>query len=146
MTLGLVRATARFIEEYALEMKTWPRPSPRMTNFGRASVRIALVSMLKHPRAAWIGEEWAAVAQKFDDVLPGRRNRQRVDRAVGVFLRYLAEEVWHLPALKPIYELQMQRISIERAEAMLREVQGLRADFQQTMLCSARGLDQQRQL
>lgn len=104
-----------------------------------------MLTLLQHP-GHYEDEAWEVVAQKFDDVLLGRRNRERVDRAVQFYLRCVAEEVWHLPPLKPIYELQLQRISIDKAEAMLREVQGMRADLQQTMLALARGLDEQRQL
>jgi tetratricopeptide (TPR) repeat protein len=143
---GLARATTRFVNEYAEQDEDLVEAISTDSKFWQAkSVRQAVLTLLQHP-GHYEDEAWDVVAQKFDDVLPGRRNRERVDRAVKFYLRCVAEEVWHLPPLKPIYELQMQRISIDKAEAMLREVQGMRADLQQTMLALARGLDEQRQL
>lgn len=143
---GLARATTRFATEYAEQDEDLAAAIASDAGFWQAkSVRQAVLTLLQHP-GHYEDEAWAVVAQQFDDVLPGRRNRQRVDAAVRFYLRCVAEEVWHLPPLKPIYELQMQRISLDKAEAMLREVQGLRADLQQTLLALARGVDEQRKL
>jgi tetratricopeptide (TPR) repeat protein len=143
---GLSRATTRFVDEYAEQDEDLVEALANDSKFWQAkSVRQAVLTLLQHP-GHYEDEAWDVVAENFDDVLPGRRNRERVDRAVQFYLRCVVEEVWHLPPLKPIYELQLQRISIDKAEAMLHEVQGMRSDLQQTMLALARGLDEQRQL
>ncbi len=143
---GLARAAKRFVEEYTSQDEDLVAAISADGNFWQAkSVRQALVTILQRP-GRYEAKDWETVAQKFDDVFPERRNRERVDKAVSFFLRCLAEEVWHLPELRPIYELQMQRISIEKADAMLHEVQGMRTDLQQTMLALAHGMAQQYQL
>ncbi len=102
---GLARATARFATEYAEQDEDLAAAIAADTDFWQAkSVRQAVLTLLQHP-GHYEDEAWDVVAQKFDDVLPGRRNRERVDRAVQFYLRCVVEEVWHLPPLKPIYEL-----------------------------------------
>ena len=79
-------------------------------------------------------------------MLPSEADRAGVDSAVRFFLGRVTERVWHLPELRPIYEMQLQRISVERAEAMVREMRGMRADLQQTMLALVEGLGEQQRL
>ena len=143
---GLKRATDRFLREYADEDEDLTAALSADRELWKAkSVRDALLAILRQP-GRWEAQDWETIASRFDDVLPQRRNRERVDRAVRFFLRCLAEEVWHLPELKPIYEMQMQRISLDKAEAMVREVQGMRTDFQQTMLALVQGMAEQQKL
>ncbi len=143
---GLKRATDHFLREYANEDKDLTSALSADLEFWKAkSVREALLAILHQP-GRWEAQDWETVANRFDDVLPQRRNRERVDRAVRFFLRCLAEEVWHLPELRPIYEMQMNRISLDRAEAMLHEVQGMRTDFKQAMLTLAQGMAEQQRL
>ena len=143
---GLKRATDRFLREYADEDEDLTAALSADREFWKAkTVREALLAILRQP-GRWEAKDWETVASRFDNVLPLRRNRERVDKAVRFFLRCLAEEVWHLPELKPIYEMQMQRVSLEKAETMLREVHGMRADFQQAMLALAQGIAEQKKL
>lgn len=143
---GIVRAAERFTNEYGQEDEDLVAAISSDGKFWQAkSVRDALVTILQHP-GHLEEKDQETIAKHFDDVLPQRVNRKRVDRAATFFLRCLAEEVWHLPELRPIYDLQLQRISVDRAEAMLHEVQGMRSDFQQAMLALAHGLDEQRKL
>ena len=49
-------------------------------------------------------------------MLPGRVNRQRVDRAITYLLRCMAEELWTLPGaseVRQVYSLQFQRLTAE---------------------------------
>src|SRR5581483_3167331 len=96
-----------------------------------ASVQKAVQALVRQP-GAWQPEARTTIVQHFADVLPQRVNRARVDRAVTVLLRCLAQELWSLPGLKElreVYSLQFQRVS---AEAGLRQVQLLEAQLRAT--------------
>jgi tetratricopeptide (TPR) repeat protein len=74
----------------------------------------------------------AAVIAQFETVLSGRRNRDRVDRAVSYLLRTVAEEIWAVPGadnIRQLYLLQMQRLN---TEALQEQIALLRANVQQT--------------
>ena len=73
-----------------------------------------MLAIIKKP-GAHPSDEREMVLQSFETVLPERKNRQRVDRAVTVLLGYLAEEVWALPELQGVYMLQFQRMTAEAA-------------------------------
>lgn len=81
-------------------------------------VKQALMAMLKTP-GAYLHDERALVTQAFNSVLPERINRERVNRAIQFLLQCLAEELWHLPVLQPVYSLQFQRISAEALHAQI---------------------------
>ena len=68
--------------------------------------------MLRRP-GSYLVDEREQIVQTFATVLPGRKNRERVDRAVTYLLRCLAEELWHLPELQPVYSLHFQKGSYE---------------------------------
>ena len=82
-------------------------------------VKQALMTMLKSP-GSYLVDEGEVVAQSFDSVLPGRKNRERVNNAMRYLLRCLVEELWRLPELQPVYSLQFQKIT---AEAMKQQVE-----------------------
>ncbi len=110
---GLQRAAQRFIEEYELEDEDLVAVIAADAHFfENEEVQAALLAVLKKP-GAYLVEERAQIIQSFESVFPNRRNRQRVDRAVTYLLKCLAEELWHLPELQPIYSLQFQRITAE---------------------------------
>jgi tetratricopeptide (TPR) repeat protein len=72
------------------------------------------------------------VVEHFELILPQRRNRDRVDRAVTRLLGTIAEEIWAAPGadqVRQLYELQLQRLG---AEALQQQVALLRANFQAT--------------
>ena len=117
---GLDKALKRFTEEYyekdedlveeiALEKDLFKSPD----------VKQALMTMLKSP-GSYLADEGDLVAQTFDSVLTGRKNRERVNTAMMYLLRCLVEELWHLPELQPVYSLQFQKIT---AEAMKQQVE-----------------------
>ncbi len=91
-------------------------------------------------------EDRETIVQHFDDVLPQRVNRDRVNKAILFILKCLAEELWSLPALQPIYQLQLQRITAEKATDMVRELRGLREDTQQTMITLLKTMGEQQKL
>ncbi|MCP4715692.1 MAG: hypothetical protein GY868_11290, partial [Deltaproteobacteria bacterium] len=131
---GLQHAADRFVEEYALEDEDLVAAlAADKRLFQNEEVQQALLTILKKPGLYLAGEQ-QIVAQSFDSVLPKRINRERVNRAVSFFLKCLAEEVWGLPELRPVYELQFQRMT---AEAVREQVALQKAQLQATALLGA---------
>lgn len=114
----------RFMVEYLVQDEDLSLALTGDPDFWKTpSVQKALLALVKQP-GAWLPNEYDqvaahfAAAASFADVLPGRINRQRVDRAVTYFLRCVVEELWTLPGAKEIrevYALQFQKISAEAA-------------------------------
>src|SRR5690606_28467109 len=105
---GLGRALKRFIGEYELEDEDLVATiASEQGFFQNKEIQTALIAVLKQP-GAHLDEEREIVIQSFVTVLPERINRGRVDRAVTYLLKCLAQELWHLPELLPIYSLQFQ--------------------------------------
>ena len=143
---GLKEATDRFVREYTVEDEDLVAAIARAPDFWKAeSVRQALLEIVRHP-GLYLAEERMALAQSFADVLCQRVNRQRVDRAVAFYLRCVAEALWHLEQLRPVYELQMQRLSVERATQMVQELRGMRADVQGAMVALVQAIGEQQKL
>jgi len=143
---GLKEATDRFVREYTVEDEDLVAAIARDPDFWKAeSVREALLEIVRHP-GVYLIEERMTLAQSFDDVLRQRINRERVDRAVTFYLRCVAESLWHLEPLRPMYELQMQRLSVERATEMVQELRGMRADVQGAMVALVQAIGEQQKL
>ncbi len=134
---GLRRAVNRFGEEYATEDEDLTVALlADKTLFQNEQVQRALLAILKQP-GVYLADERETLAQTFDSVLPQRRNRERVNRAVMFFLKCLAEEVWNLPELRPAYELQFQRMTAEavREQVNLQKAQlQVSADLREALL------------
>ncbi len=110
---GLERAARRFVEEYEVEDEDLVAAIAADEDFFKnEEIQAALLAILKKP-GVYLVDEREKIAQSFDSVLPGRKNRERVDRAVMYLLKCLVEELWHLPELQPIYSLQFQRMTAE---------------------------------
>ena len=100
------------------------------------SVQHAILSLISSPGIDR-KEERSTILSHFETILPGRRNRERVDRAVTHLLRMVAEEVWAVPGaseVRQLYTLQMQRLS---TEALRQQVELLRTSLQATTQLSA---------
>ena len=124
---SLQRAADRFTREYEIEDEDLVAAIAANENFfENEQVQKALLAIIRKP-GVYLVEEREIVSQSFETVLPGRKNRQRVDRAVTVFLKCLAEELWTLPELQPIYSLQFQRMT---AEATRQQVELQKAQLQ----------------
>jgi hypothetical protein len=138
---GLRRAVRRFVQEYEVEDEDLVAAIAADEDFfNNEEVRAALLTILKKPGVYLAGER-ERLAASFDSVLPGRKNRERVDRAVIYLLKCLAEEVWHLPELQPIYSLQFQRMTaeatrqqVELQKAQLAALTGLNAGMREALL------------
>ena len=115
-------AQKRFIAEYTAideDLVSAITADPKF--WQNKSVRKALINMVSHP-GAWLYDDQVLLATHFEDVLPHRVNRERVDKAIAFFLRCIVEELWTLPGAKEIrevYSLQAQKLT---AEAVMQQV------------------------
>jgi len=110
---GLHRAAERFAREYEQEDEDLVTAiAADQGFFQNEQVQNALLAIIKRP-GVYLVDEREAVLRSFETVLPERKNRQRVDRAVAFFLKCLAEELWTLPELQGVYSLQFQRMTAE---------------------------------
>ena len=150
---GLQQAAKRFIAEYeAQDEDLVAAIQAAPTFFANEQVQKAMLTMLRKP-GTYLAEEREKLAQSFDSVLPERKNRERVDKAVTYFLRCLAEELWHLPELLPVYSLQFQRLSAEAAQqqvtlqkAQLQALTGLGAGIREALLQLTDAIGEQKAL
>jgi len=138
---GLRRAADRFVQEYETEDEDLVAAIAADERFFQnEQVQKALLAIIKRPGIYLEGER-ETVLQSFETVLPGRKHRGRVDRAVTAFLKCLAEELWALPELQGIYSLQFQRMTaeatrqqVELQKAQLQSTVGLSTDVRQALL------------
>ena len=116
---AIIKGAQRFAVEYADEDEDLAAAISANPDFWKSkSAQKALTELIKRP-GAWNLSEYAEIASHFEDVLPERRNRIRVDKAVTYFLRCIVEELWTLPGAKEVrevYALQFQKISAEVAK------------------------------
>jgi tetratricopeptide (TPR) repeat protein len=101
------------------------------------SVQVALKEMLTHPFHD--PDQTVVILQRsFQDVLPERTDRARVDQAVTTFLHYLGQEVLYIPQLQHLYTLAFQKVSAESSRAiaantaaLIESMRDLRDDIKQ---------------
>jgi LuxR family glucitol operon transcriptional activator len=131
---GLKEASKQFSREYMNIDEDLAEAIGKDPDFWKAeTVRSAILEIIKHPGAD-ISNERQIIEAQFNDVLGQRKNRERVNRAVIFYLRKVVECLWCIPQIKPIYELQMQRLSLEKLTQMTMQIEGLRADVKQVMI------------
>ncbi len=113
LTAAVKRAEERFAREYQIVDAELTDVLVKQTRFADIpSVQIALREMLTHP---FYNPKPSVEVLKlsFNDVLPMRLDRERVDTAVTAFLHCLGEEVLSVTQLQPIYSLAFQKVSAE---------------------------------
>jgi len=150
---GLQRAADRFVQEYEAEDEDLVVAIVADEDFFRnEQIQRALLAIIKKP-GLYLADERETVLQSFETVLPERRNRQRVDRAVTFFLKCLAEESWTLPELQGVYSLQFQRMTAEAVrqqvalqKAQLQATVGLNADVRDALIQLTHAIAEQRAL
>jgi tetratricopeptide (TPR) repeat protein len=136
--------TARFLAEYTTVDEDLVAAIAADADFWQSpQVRQALIQLVKRP-GAWLVDEREAVIHHFEDVLPRRVNRERVDRAVVAYLRCIAEELWTLPGAKEVrevYQIRLEQYSadalrqqVELQKAQLRALDGLNAGVREALL------------
>ena len=126
---SLKSAVQRFISEY--EMQDEDIVHLLVNNrdfFANAEVQAALLRLIKKP-SGYLPNEYHLLTEQFSSVLPNRKNRKRVKRAISYFLWCLVQEIWHLPELQPVYMLLFQSIT---AKASLQQVELLKAQLKST--------------
>ncbi|MGB0388005.1 MAG: tetratricopeptide repeat protein [Ardenticatenaceae bacterium] len=110
---ALERASDRFVGEYVDQDEDLVEAIVDDEGFFKnQEVQGALLTVLQNP-GMYLAEQQAVLAASFDSVLPRRRNRERVRRAVDFFLKCLAKEVWNLPELRPAYAAYFQRMTVD---------------------------------
>lgn len=96
-----------------------------------AQIRTAIITLVSNP-GSLRDDEHAQIVVHFETVLPRRRNRQRVDRALSYLLRVVAQEVWAVPGAKEIRDLTMLQMQRVNAESAQQQVALLRAHLNAT--------------
>lgn len=145
-------AVERFLTEYSEKDEDLVDAILADDSFWQSKeVQQALMSLISRP-GAWLVEKQEIVLQHFTEILPKRRNRERVDKAVAFFLGCIVEELWTLPGAKEIrtiYSLQFQKIASEAArqqvvllEAQLQATTQLDSTIRQALLQLATTLEQ----
>jgi tetratricopeptide (TPR) repeat protein len=132
------RAERRFALEYHAKDPELATALAAQTRFAdlpsvRAALRELVIRPFHDPAASV-----EVVRRSFDDVLPERLDRARVDAAVAAFLGYLGQEVLYIPQLRELYKLAFQKSAAESsrriassAEAIVQGIETLRADLRQ---------------
>jgi hypothetical protein len=129
---GLERALKRFIDEYYEKDEDLVEAITEDTGlFKNPDVKQALMTMVRKP-GSYLIEEGETLAHSFESVLPRRRNRERVNKAMMYLMRCLVEELWHLPELLPVYSLQFQKLTAEAAKQQV-EIQKVQLQALTTM-------------
>jgi len=129
---GLERALNRFFEEYRLQDEDLAAALEKETDlFQNQDVQKALLHILQQPDI-YLESDQAVVLNSFNNVLPSRLNRERVDRAVSRFVICLAREVWNLPELREVYmalyakgtyEASQEQVVLQRSQIGLQQEQ-----------------------
>jgi len=136
LSAAVVQAEQRFAREYRLQDADLVDALTTQTRFADLpSVRAALRELLTRPfhdTAAPIEQ----LRRSFDDVLPKRIDRARVDAAMAAFLNYLGREVLYIPQLREVYGLAFQKMTAESshriaasADALAQHLELLRGEF-----------------
>src|SRR5438876_909264 len=94
-------------------------------------VQNALKEIVTHP-SSYLETERSTLLHSFADVLPDLEP-DRVEQTIRFFMHCLAEEVITIPHLSPIYQVQLQKASLEQARQMVDALRELHADQRQWM-------------
>ena len=116
LAAAVTQAQQRFAREYRVQDADLVDALTTQTRFtDLPSVRVALRELLTRPfhdTAAPIEQ----LHRSFDDVLPERIDRARVDAAIAAFLNYLGREVLYIPQLRDVYGLAFQKKTADNSQ------------------------------
>lgn len=144
---AVLRAEQRFATDYRQYDAELADVVSGQTRFADLpSVQAALRDLLTHPFHD-SSPTVAAIRQSFNDVLPERVDRTRVDTAVSAFLHILGQEVLYVPQLRDLYTLYFQKMNAESSRTvadytavLVQGMQGLRDDMRQIAATPTRAL------
>jgi tetratricopeptide (TPR) repeat protein len=118
LATAIKRAEGRFAQHYHATDAELTHVLMIQTRFADLpGVQEALKEMLTHPFHDST-QSITTLHRSFQDVLPIRVDRTRVDAAVNAFLHYLGEEVLSLPQLQSLYALAFQKMSAENSRTI----------------------------
>ena len=110
---ALQRGANRFVEVYLDEDEDLVEAIVDHEGFfGNEQVQNALLTILQEP-STYLADGQEMVIHSFDRILPRRRNRRRVNRAMSVFLTCLAQNVWNLGQLRAAYDAMFDQTSAD---------------------------------
>ena len=89
-------------------------------------IQNALKEIVTRP-SSYLETEQNFIRHTFSDVLP-TLPPDRVEQAVRFFLHCLAEEVINIPQLAPIYQVQLQKATLDQARQMVAALRDLQND------------------
>ncbi len=116
LNTALERAVARFAEEH--EDQPFVDAVARNTEFwSLKSVQDAVKEIVIRP-SSYLESQFATLRQTFADIAPTVAP-ERIDAAVHTFLRCISDEVMNIPRLAPIYQLQLEKISLQQGREMV---------------------------
>ncbi len=132
---AIIRATQRFVKEYEMKDEDLVRELTKNQEiFMNKEVQEALLRLIKYP-TSYQPHEQRFLMYEFASVLPNRKNRERVNRAVSYFLWCLVQEIWQIPELRPVYMLlsqvdiavtsRQQLIMLKEQIEKMEEIQGV---------------------
>ena len=113
------RALTNFYNKYETEDEDMVELIRRDTSFLKdEEVMSTLKALLRQPHE-FNERDIDPLIGVFSGIFPNRKGRQRVVRAVLLFLHCLAEEVWSIPELNAIYNVHYQRVAMKIAQQQL---------------------------
>jgi LuxR family glucitol operon transcriptional activator len=136
---ALEKAVQRFAAEYSdQELVDALTQSTRFWDL--PSVQKALKTIVTNP-SSYLDKERDTLLDSFAEVAPGLEP-ERVEPAARFFLYCLAEEVVNIPQLFPLYQVQLQKASVEQARQLVVAVRELQFDQKQTMTALLEAVNQ----
>ena len=127
---ALKHAVERFVAEYS--DKELASALIHSTHFwDLPQVQNALKEIIRRP-SSYLETERNILFASFADVLPAVEP-DRVERTVSFFMRCLAQEVITIPQLAPIYQVYLQKVSLDQGQQMVSALRELQADQRQWM-------------
>ncbi|NWJ97860.1 MAG: tetratricopeptide repeat protein [Chloroflexi bacterium] len=128
---ALKRAVERFAEEYE-DKDLVEAITQSITFWDLPSVQKALRTVITRP-SSYLEPERKILYQSFAEVMP-TIPVERVEPAVQYFMRCLAEEVINIPQLFPLYQVQLQKATLEQAREMVLALHDLQLEQRQSMI------------
>ena len=107
---GLSEATARFVRDYRGEYEELAQAIESQDAFWKAeNVRQSILNIIMRPGVD-LPEDRKILTRSFAGLLHRRVNRERLNPAVGFYLRCVAESLWYLEPIGQVYDQYIRGI------------------------------------